>query len=514
MSLSPKHPNWSGIMEIANQNPLILLYNPKVTHPGHQRLPTSLLQLGAKLEGRFPYAIVDGNLDQQRDRAGEIIARVKRQGVRYLGVTMMPGPQLQQAFPDIQRIKAACPHLKIIVGGFFPSLHSQICVQDRVIDYVVRGAGEDSLAELLEALEAGRDPIDVAGLVFVGPQGHVVQTPQRPPTHPNLLPRLPYHRVPVERYITKTFLGKRTLSHHSSFGCPFHCNFCAVAGMAQGQWLAEDAARLGEVVQYLVDQWQMDGLEFHDNNFFVSEARVAAFCEELLRRGLKLNWWGQGRIDTLLDFNRQTWKLLQDSGLKMIFLGAESGDARTLRQMNKGGTLAPGKTEEIAALVRQYQIIPEFCFMVGNPADSDIVQSLEFIRQIKGINPEAEIVLSRFEPVPVAGEMWQGAQAHGFEFPQTLEEWAHPFWAQVQRRRGMVRPWFSKQNLQLIRDFETVLNAYYPTTTDLRLQRGPWRWILQTLGGWRYRRRFYRWPLELRALQSFIRYRRPETSGF
>lgn len=503
-------------MESTNQNPLILLYNPKVAKPGYQRLPLSLLQLGTRLEGRFPYAIVDGNLDQERDRAGEIISCVKRQGVRYLGVTIMPGPQLQQAVPDIKRIKAACPHLKILVGGYFPSLHPLTCAEDPAVDYVVVGAGEDTLPELLEALEAGRDPVDVAGLAFVGPQGRVIQTSKRPPTHPDHLPRLPYDKVPVERYIVQTFLGKRTLSHHSSYGCPFHCNFCAVAKLAQGRWLAEDATRLGELAQYLVEKWQIDALEFHDNDFFVSETRVVAFGEELRRRGLKLNWWGLGRIDTMLDFNPQTWELLTASGLKMVFLGAESGEARTLAQMNKGGTLAPAQTLEMAALTRQYQIIPEFSFMVGNPTDSrtDILRGLEFIRQVKEINPAAEIILYRYDPVPVEGEMWQGALAHGFKFPQTLEEWADPFWVQVQRRRRAEVPWLSQRNQQLMADFETVLNAYYPTSTDLRLHRGPWRWLLRALSGWRYRRRFYRWPLELRALQALMRYQRPESSGF
>ena len=99
--------------------PLILLYNPRVAKPGYHRLPHSLLQLGALLEGRFSYAIVDGNLDQERDRAGEIIDEVRRGNVRYLGVTIMPGPQLQQAIPDIKRIRAACPDLTIVVGGYF-----------------------------------------------------------------------------------------------------------------------------------------------------------------------------------------------------------------------------------------------------------------------------------------------------------------------------------------------------------------------------------------------------------
>jgi len=60
-------------MTTQNEKPVILLYNPKVALPGYQRLPHSLLQLGGMLEGRYAYAIIDGNLDQARDRVAEII---------------------------------------------------------------------------------------------------------------------------------------------------------------------------------------------------------------------------------------------------------------------------------------------------------------------------------------------------------------------------------------------------------------------------------------------------------
>ena len=135
---------------MTTETPLILLYNPQVAKPGYHRLPHSLLQLGTLLEGRYPYEIIDGNLDQARDRAGEIIDRVRGDGVRYLGVTIMPGPQLQRAVPDIKRIKAACPDLTIIVGGYFPTNHPNTCANDPAIDYVVLSAGEDTLPALLD----------------------------------------------------------------------------------------------------------------------------------------------------------------------------------------------------------------------------------------------------------------------------------------------------------------------------------------------------------------------------
>ena len=107
--------------------PLVLLYNPRVASPGYHRLPHSLLQLGALLEGRYPYAIVDGNLSQERDHAADIIQQARATGARYLGVTIMPGPQLQRAVPDIRRIKGDCPDLTIIAGGYFPTSHAATC---------------------------------------------------------------------------------------------------------------------------------------------------------------------------------------------------------------------------------------------------------------------------------------------------------------------------------------------------------------------------------------------------
>jgi radical SAM superfamily enzyme YgiQ (UPF0313 family) len=502
-------------MSAQDEKPFVLLYNPKVAHPGYHRLPHSLLQLGTLLEGRYPYAIVDGNLDQERDRAAEIIEQVRRDGVRYLGVTIMPGPQLQQAVPDIKRIKAACPDLTIVVGGYFPTNHPNTCAKDPAVDYVVLSAGEDTLLELIDTLEAGGDPGQVAGLAFER-DGEVVRTPKRQPHHPNELPWFPYHKVPVERYIARTHLGTRTLSHHSSFGCPFFCNFCAVVNLAEGRWLAESAERLGELAQHMVDTWQINALEFHDNNFFTSEKRVAGFCEELLRRGLKLSWWGEGRIDTMLKFSARTWELMRDSGLKMVFMGAESGDDHTLELMNKGGTLTADKTLEMAAHARKYGIVPEFSFILGNPPDprADLLRGIEFVRKVKAINPAVELILYRYDPVPLAGEMWQGALETGFRFPQTLDEWVDPHWERVQLRRSADTPWFTRSDRDLLRDFETVINAYYPTTTDRRLRRGFWRPLLRTLSGWRYNWRFYQWPVELRLLQHLMRYQRPETSGF
>jgi radical SAM superfamily enzyme YgiQ (UPF0313 family) len=317
----------------------------------------------------------------------------------------------------------------------------------------------------------------------------------------------------MRQYVRRTFLGSRTLPHHSSYGCPFFCNFCAVVNMVNGRWLPQSAAQVADIAQMYVDRWGVNAIEFYDNNFFTHEARTAEVAARI--KPLQLGWWGEARIDTLLKYSDRTWRLMADAGLRMVFMGAESGSLETLKRMDKGGTLSPDKTLEIAAKMKAYGIVPEFSFVMGNPPDpeGDVLGTIEFIRRVKKVNPRSEIVMYNYTPVPLAGDLYDAAQADGFRFPDTLDEWVSPAWLDFSQRYSSQMPWLRERLRQRIRNFERVLNAYYPTATDARLT-GAWRALLRGVSAWRYHARVYDFPLELRALQRLVRYQRPETSGF
>ena len=147
----------------------------------------------------------------------------------------------------------------------------------------MRGHGELRLRGLLDALRAGTIRPEAAGLCLPrsrrlarSPTNQIAADP--PSGSPA---RFPYHRLDLGRYIRPTFLGKRTLPHHSSYGCPFFCNFCAVVNMVNGRWLAQSAERTATSSDRLVEEWRVDAVEFYDNNFFVHEARTADFAERI-----------------------------------------------------------------------------------------------------------------------------------------------------------------------------------------------------------------------------------------
>jgi len=491
-------------------NPEIVLYHPKSNASAKRILPMSVLALGAVLENRFPYEIVDGNC--VRDPLAEI-RRSVREGANVLAVTVMPGPQLLQAVPHCRALKREFPGLIVVWGGYFPTQHSTACLSSPEIDFVVRGHGELVFLHLLQCLERNGDYHGLGGLSCRDGTGRMLENPLAPIPHPEDLPPYPYHRVDMERYVRKTFLGSRTLQHHSSYGCPFLCNFCAVVNMVSGRWLPQSAETVAGITQLYVRRWRVNAIEFCDNNFFTHEARVAEIAERVAPLGI--SWWGEARVDTLLKYSDETWRLMRKSGLKMVFMGAESASPEVLNRMDKGGTLTPDKTLEMAAVARKYGVVPEFSFVLGNPPEpeADVRDTLEFVRKLKKINPVSEIILYTYSPVPLSGNLYDAALARGFAFPENLDDWVGAQWAEFSQRRGAGVPWLSEGLRMQIRNFERVLNAYYPTSTDFRLT-PLWRDVLRAASAWRYHLRCYDFPLELRVLQKLIRYQRPETSGF
>ena len=489
----------------------VILYNPQSTASRKRILPLSLLALGALIEGRHEYVIVDGNVEP--DSLSALDGRVRDWGARVLAMTVMPGPQLSAAVPLARELKRRNPDLIMVWGGYFPTQHHEVCVRAPYVDYVVRGHGEASFLQLLDQLERGAEPADVPGLAFRANGEGIASNPMPTIPNPQELPDFPYDRVPVRSYSRESFLGKRTLPHHSSYGCPFFCNFCAVVNMVGGRWLPQSAERTAGVARYLHDQHGADAVEFYDNNFFVHEARTVEFAERI--RDLGIGWWGESRIDTLLRYRPASWRAMAESGLRMVFMGAESGSDETLKRMNKGGTAAAEKTLEMAGLMRSYGIVPEFSFVLGNPPDpdEDTNQTIEFIRKVKRVNSRAEIVMYVYTPVPLSGDLYDAAVAEGFRFPQTLEEWVSADWSEFSQRQGARLPWVHTALRTRVRQFERVLNAYYPTVTNARLLRGPVCWILRTFSSWRYHLRLYALPLELRALEKVTGYQRPETRG-
>src|SRR5688572_18543205 len=204
----------------------------------------------------------------------------------------------------------------------------------------------------------------------------------------------------------------------------------------------------------------------------------------------------------------------------MIFFGAETSNDELLKKMDKGGTQTTEQMKRFAARMKKFGIIPEYSFVLGFPGETpekvteQIDRDIAYIKQIKEINPDTEIIIYVYSPVPTEGsELYQTVTASGFRFPEKLEDWLDPVWQNFDLRKNPLTPWLTVSMVEKILGFETVLNAQYPTVSDFRLTPVK-RNIMRALSTFRYRQNLFKFPYELKVMQRLWRYRQPEIEGF
>lgn len=486
---------------------MIILFNPRATKPRNRRFPLSVLALAAVLEGKEEYEIVDGNLHE--DATARILELVRTQNVELLGVTVMPGPQMAAAMESCKVIRRAFPKLPVVWGGYFPSIYPGAALNATYVDYVVRGQGEETLLEFLQAKRGLRSFDDVAGLSYKDVFGLHRHNPERMMKPPDAFPWTPFHRIQVEQYLRPSFFGRRTAAHHASIGCPFQCSFCGVHAAYGTRELMESPARTEAVLRQLAGKYGCDSVQFYDMNFFLREDHARDLAERL--RPLKLRWWCEARIDIVNKYSDSTLRALRDAGCAMIFFGAESGSDWVLKEMRK--QITTEETLALAGRIREFGIIPEFSFVIGNPRDPerDTRETLAFIRTIKRINSNSEIIVYHYTPVPQRDSMY-GQVDKQISFPNTPEEWAIKRWMDFTLRIDPNTPWLKRKTKKLIDNFEVVIGARWPTVQDIRAPK--WgRALLRTLSAWRYAARVYAFPQELRWAHRLIDLRKPKAES-
>ncbi len=496
-----------------------ILFNPKSADHKH-RIPNSILQVGASIHGKYDYEFVDGN--KEKDPWKRIQEYLDTGEFAFFGCTVMPGPQLKQAIPITRKVKEMFPQVTIVWGGYFAGNQYKVALNSGWVDVVIKGPGDTAFPNLIEAvLDEKDDWSHIKNLIYKRGGEFVFTAKEQLPDMDNL-PNFPYQKLdekyPLRNYLGKTFLGNKTLSYHSSFGCPFTCSFCAVVPLYNARWKGMSAERIMKDVDWFIDQYGIDAIEFHDNNFFTSRKRVVEFSKLMLNKGV--SWWGEGRIDTINKYSDEDLILMCDAGLKMIFLGAETGNDEVLAQMDKGGTQSGAQIKSFAARMKTIGIVPEYSFVLGMPAETEekVWEQLEFdisfIKEIKKINPETEIIIYLYSPVPTEGsELYDQIRSQGFSFPEKLEDWLSPSWENFDKRKNPLTPWLTSKMVDRISDFETVLNGFYPTASDFRIK-GFKKGLMRSVSSLRYKTGFYRYPYEIKAMHKLWKYRQPEIEGF
>ncbi|MDY6907995.1 MAG: radical SAM protein [Chloroflexota bacterium] len=240
-------------------------------------------------------------------------------------------------FPTASRIVRACkefdPGMTTVVGG----PHVSFSVEDSFrrapwIDIIVRGEGDQTAVELVEALEQGSDLEHVAGIAFRRDGAVVLTAPRSLIPDLDGLPMPARHLLPLSRYRA---LGS-PCTVITSRGCPFGCVFCSARGMfGRGVRLRTPRLVVDEI-EAVNRQLGFDAINIVDDTFTANPRHAREVCDEIARRGLEFEWSVYSRVDTITP---DMARAMKEAGCVCVLFGIESADEGILKTINKGITV-------------------------------------------------------------------------------------------------------------------------------------------------------------------------------
>ena len=321
--------------------------------------------------------------------------RETRSVVRSFAPDIVGVTALSVKASSASRVAAICKEvddsITVVVGGDHATVFPARTLQDANIDFVVRGEGEATMADLVACLQEGENGhlAHVAGLTY-RENGEIRHNATREliadldalplPAIDALIHRESYRPVDFG-----AIMGSR--------GCPFACTFCGVANLWSRQVRYRSVSGVIREMQWLKETYGTDYFSFRDASFTLSRKRVEGLCREIIRRDMGIRWECLTRPDLL---DEALVEVMKQSGCVTVRIGLESGSKTILDHMQKHLDL--DAVRRAAQILNRHGLYWAAYLLVGTPLETKetVEETLQFVREI---NPPF-LTLARYAPIP------------------------------------------------------------------------------------------------------------------
>lgn len=325
--------------------------------------PTGLEYVASALATRAPrVTIADLRHDPAFRPERRLHEFIRREGVDLLGVTVNWHFGFNEAVDFIGRLPR---DIFTIVGGHEATLRAEEMMERCPnVEALARGEGEEIAMELA----SGKPLSGIAGLTWrrngsvVHNEARIVGPIQRLPERDRSRRRVHYE----VRFHGVRVLGDGFDTVLTSRGCPFNCKFCPENRNPLGKKRDYDE-RSAESVFEEVQSLEADVIAFPDDNFFVNRKRVERLCDMLIEAGIRKRYIAQARVE--LARSPHLLEKLVRAGFKMLLMGIESANDRSLEIFNKGFTVS--QLREYFKVFRRFPIYYLGYFILGNIGETE-----------------------------------------------------------------------------------------------------------------------------------------------
>ncbi len=347
----------------------------------------NLAILATAIEGKHDVRVVDNW--HYIIRYEGIFQEVKRFKPDVVAISHSSEVDTENVYAVAKRIKRLYPHIMIVGGGQYPTLFPEETLQNG-FDFVVRGEGEITFPELLDAVEDHLPFDSVLGISYIK-KGEFVKTPERPLSRLNDLP------FPSLKFVPKLkswfFPGKYASVIETARGCPFQCDFCIVTAYFQHRWQKRTNASLIEEIKKIKYGLGVDQFYFIDESWGIKTDDYMELCQKMIDEKLNIKWYPSGmRTDTIVK-NPELVRLAARAGMYGTLVGFESYTDKTLTDVHKQTSISTNR--RASEILRQNNIIVYGVHIYGLPGEKSFRPTY-----IEGRKRSDIFCISMFAPLP------------------------------------------------------------------------------------------------------------------
>ena len=274
-------------------------------------------------------------------------------------------------------------------GGAMSSMQPEVVLKEEFVDYVIIGEGEYTFRELLEVVEAGREPKTVKGLAF-RENGKFYKTPDREFIDLAELPVTDYTLINPKKYLIPYLGCERLMYICSSKGCPCRCAFCTNTCFHKSTHRKRPNAYVIEEIKYLIENYGLDGVYFSDEQWCANKNEMYDFCRRIKEENLHFSWFMMTRVG---QFSKEDYELMYDCGCRGALFGVESGSREILKRIHKNinyDRIVPSFEE-----LKYIGITDIASFIIGYPGETveqlrdtvDLIQRLDILTPVFHFTP-------------------------------------------------------------------------------------------------------------------------------
>jgi len=299
----------------------------------------------------------------------EVRHAIKAAAPDFIGIQVYTG-----TFRSAQNVaviaKEVDPEIKIIAGGTHATLDPVGTIGSGAYDYVVKGEGEYPVLDIVNNV----DLYSIKGLTFRSWSGEIVQNENNGFIRD--LDTLPF----PQRDNFHCDGGKMDVSAIiTSRGCPFQCTYCASPRIWDRTVRYRSVENVMGELEYMVKHKGISLVRFQDDTFTLNKTRTMSILEQMMSRGLNVEWLCDTRIDAL---DKEMLKMMKKSGCIRLKAGIESGSDKVLKRIKKG--ISVEQIRESVKLIKEAGISLTTYFMIGFPGetDEDIKKTIRLAEEI------------------------------------------------------------------------------------------------------------------------------------